>query len=56
MDIDRDVEDQNRYLDGMVRVCGVLGPTLPALQAPPPPPRVCAVELLPRVTMLGFLP
>ncbi|KAL2805516.1 BET1-like protein isoform 2, partial [Daubentonia madagascariensis] len=36
LDIDRDAEDQNRYLDGMVRVCSVhesasSAPTLPAV-------------------------
>lgn len=43
LDIDRDAEDQNRYLDSMVRVCSVRGhrgqlcPTLPAVQAPSVP-------------------
>lgn len=43
----------------MVRVCGVLGPTLPALQAPPPPPAcVCCGVAAPcdnaRIPPLGL--
>lgn len=46
LDIDRDAEDQNRYLDGMVRVCdvyecrGQLCPVLPALAPTPRPQQV----------------
>uniref|UniRef100_A0A8C3VL79 t-SNARE coiled-coil homology domain-containing protein n=1 Tax=Catagonus wagneri TaxID=51154 RepID=A0A8C3VL79_9CETA len=59
LDIDRDVEDQNRYLDGMVRVCGVLGITIRTAHVTcPAGPHlcVCAMELLPVCDDAGIPP
>ncbi|XP_022363309.1 BET1-like protein isoform X3 [Enhydra lutris kenyoni] len=64
LDIDRDAEDQNRYLDSMVRVCSVRGhrgqlcPMLPAVPAPGVACGTCVavVEALPLCDLAGIPP